>query len=301
MKRLLNTLYVTGKNRYLSLDGENVVISDKQEEIGRIPLHNLQGIVTFGYTGASPALMGVCAERNIELTFMSGNGRFLARVTGEVKGNVILRKQQYRISENPYESIRYARNFITGKVYNSRWILERAIRDYPMRVDTERLKEKSHFLYQSLENIRSCEDSSILLGLEGEAASVYFSVFDELILQQKDSFYFHGRNKRPPLDNVNAMLSFGYSLLAGMCGGALEAVGLDPYVGFFHTDRPGRISLALDIMEEFRSVMADRFVVFNGMPQGLFSSLKSAFYRSHLSHRAAIWLVNRARSLLAPP
>ena len=236
MKRLLNTLYVTGKNRYLSLDGENVVISDKQEEIGRIPLHNLQGIVTFGYTGASPALMGVCAERNIELTFMSGNGRFLARVTGEVKGNVILRKQQYRISENPYESIRYARNFITGKVYNSRWILERAIRDYPMRVDTERLKEKSHFLYQSLENIRSCEDSSILLGLEGEAASVYFSVFDELILQQKDSFYFHGRNKRPPLDRVNAMLSFAYSLLAGMCGSALEGVGLDPYVGFYHAD-----------------------------------------------------------------
>ena len=261
MKRLLNTLYVTGKNRYLSLDGENVVISDKQEEIGRIPLHNLQGIVTFGYTGASPALMGVCAERNIELTFMSGNGRFLARVTGEVKGNVILRKQQYRISEKPYESIRYARNFITGKVYNSRWILERAIRDYPMRVDTERLKEKSHFLYQSLENIRSCEDSSILLGLEGEAASVYFSVFDELILQQKDSFYFHGRNKRPPLDRVNAMLSFAYSLLAGMCGSALEGVGLDPYVGFYHADRPGRISLALDLMEELRGVMADRFVL----------------------------------------
>ena len=261
MKRLLNTLYVTGKNRYLSLDGENVVIFDKQEEIGRIPLHTLQGIVTFGYTGASPALMGVCAERNIELTFMSGNGRFLARVTGEVKGNVILRKQQYRISENPYESIRYARNFITGKVYNSRWILERAIRDYPMRVDTERLKEKSHFLYQSLENIRSCEDSSILLGLEGEAASVYFSVFDELILQQKDSFYFHGRNKRPPLDRVNAMLSFAYSLLAGMCGSALEGVGLDPYVGFYHADRPGRISLALDLMEELRGVMADRFVL----------------------------------------
>ena len=261
MKRLLNTLYVTGKNRYLSLDGEIVVIFDKQEEIGRIPLHNLQGIVTFGYTGASPALMGVCAERNIELTFMSGNGRFLARVTGEVKGNVILRKQQYRISENPYESIRYARNFITGKVYNSRWILERAIRDYPMRVDTERLKEKSHFLYQSLENIRSCEDSSILLGLEGEAASVYFSVFDELILQQKDSFYFHGRNKRPPLDRVNAMLSFAYSLLAGMCGSALEGVGLDPYVGFYHADRPGRISLALDLMEELRGVMADRFVL----------------------------------------
>lgn len=261
MKRLLNTLYITGKNRYLSLDGENVVISEKQEEIGRIPLHNLQGIVTFGYTGASPALMGACAERNIELTFMSGNGRFLARVTGEIKGNVTLRKQQYKISEDPSQSVLYARNFITGKVYNSRWILERAIRDYPLRVNVERLKEKSQFLYQSLEKIRNCEDSSVLLGLEGEAASVYFSVFDELILQNKESFYFRGRNKRPPLDKVNAMLSFAYSLLAGMCGSALEGVGLDPYVGFYHADRPGRISLALDLMEELRGVMADRFVL----------------------------------------
>lgn len=261
MKRLLNTLYVTGKNRYLSLDGENVVVSEKQQEIGRIPLHNLQGIVTFGYTGASPALMGACAERNIELTFMSANGRFLARVTGEVKGNVTLRKQQYKISESSEESLRLARNFITGKVYNSRWILERAIRDYPLRVDTERLKVKSGILYQSLKNIRRCETRAQLLGLEGEAASTYFSVFDELILQQKEQFYFHGRNKRPPLDNVNAMLSFAYSLLAGMCGAALEAVGLDPYVGFYHTDRPGRISLALDMMEELRGIMADRFVL----------------------------------------
>lgn len=261
MKQLLNTLYVTGKNRYLSLDGENVVISEKQEEIGRIPLHNLQGIVTFGYTGASPALMGACAERNIELTFMSANGRFLARVTGEVKGNVTLRKQQYKISESSEESLKLARNFMTGKVYNSRWILERAVRDYPLRVDTERLKVKSGILYQSLQSIRRCETSSQLLGLEGEAASTYFSAFDELILQQKEQFYFHGRNKRPPLDKVNAMLSFAYSLLAGMCGAALEAVGLDPYVGFYHTDRPGRISLALDMMEELRGIMADRFVL----------------------------------------
>ena len=228
MKRLLNTLYVTTGNRYLSLDGENVVVLEEQKEIGRVPLHNLQAIVTFGYTGASPALMGACAQRNIDLSFMSGNGRFLARVTGEVKGNVMLRKQQYRISENEHERIHIARNFILGKVYNARWVLESA---------------------------------DILLGLEGETATVYFSVFDQLILQQKDNFYFHGRNKRPPLDNVNAMLSFAYSLLAGMCGSALEAVGLDPYVGFLHTDRPGRMSLALDIMEEFRSIMADRFVL----------------------------------------
>ena len=261
MKRLLNTLYVTGTNRYLSLDGENVVVLEEREEIGRVPLHNLQSIVTFGYTGASPALMGACAQRNIDLTFMSGNGRFLARVTGKVRGNVTLRKQQYRISENKEKSISIARNFIFGKVYNARWILERAARDYPMRLDAEKLKEKSVFLNHSLQEIRVCEDDSKLLGLEGEAASVYFSVFDQLILQQKENFFFRERSRRPPLDNVNAMLSFAYSLLAGMCGSALEAVGLDPYVGFYHTDRPGRISLALDVMEELRGVMADRFVL----------------------------------------
>lgn len=261
VKRLLNTLYITSTNRYLSLDGENVVVLEEREEIGRVPLHNLQSIVTFGYTGASPALMGACAQRNIDLTFMSRNGRFLARVTGEVKGNVTLRKQQYRISENREKCIGIARNFIFGKVYNARWILERAARDYPLRLDTDKLKKKSAFLYNSLQSIRTCEDVSKLLGLEGEAASVYFSVFDQLILQQKENFSFHERSRRPPLDNVNAMLSFAYSLLAGMCSSALEAVGLDPYVGFYHTDRPGRISLALDVMEELRGIMADRFVL----------------------------------------
>ena len=261
MKRLLNTLYIMSNNSYLSLDGENVVILEEQKEIGRIPLHNLQSIITFGYTGASPALMGACAQRNIDVSFMSGNGRFLARVSGEVKGNVTLRKQQYRISEDRNQSIRIARNFIVGKVYNARWVLERAARDYPMRLDADKLKEKSSILYRSLENIRNCDNAASLLGLEGEAASVYFSVFDELILQQKEDFVFQGRNKRPPLDNVNAMLSFAYTLLAGMCGAALEGVGLDPYVGFYHTDRPGRMSLALDLMEELRSVMADRFVL----------------------------------------
>lgn len=261
MKHLLNTLYVTSPNRYLSLDGENVVIYEKEEEIGRIPLHNLESIITFGYTGASPALMGACAQRNIALSFMSANGRFLARVTGEVKGNVTLRKEQYRISEEPVKSINIAKNCIVGKVYNSRWILERAARDYPLRLDAEKLKRKSAFLAESIQKIRKCEDEGSLRGLEGEAASVYFSVFDDLILQQKDTFRFQGRNRRPPLDSVNAMLSFAYSLLAGMCGAALEVVGLDPYVGFFHTDRPGRMSLALDIMEELRGIMADRFVL----------------------------------------
>lgn len=261
MKHLLNTLYITAPDRYLSLDSENVVIRSEDEEIGRVPLHNLESIITFGYQGASPALMGACVQRNIDLNFMSANGRFLARVSGAVRGNVILRKQQYRLSENDREAIGIARNCIIGKVFNARWVIERAARDYPMRVDEHKLKERSLFLAESLRKIRVCENAEKLRGLEGEAASVYFSVFDDLILQQKEQFYFHGRNKRPPLDRMNAMLSFAYTLLAGMCGAALETVGLDPYVGFLHTDRPGRMSLALDMMEEFRSVMADRFVL----------------------------------------
>lgn len=261
MKHLLNTLYITSPNRYLSLDGENVVIRSENEEVGRVPLHNLEAIVTQGYQGASPALMGACARQNIDLSFLSANGRFLARVSGEVRGNVTLRKQQYRLSETDKEAIAIARNFIIGKVFNSRWVLERAARDYPMRLDSDKLKRKSAFLAERLKEIRDCENAGELRGLEGEAASVYFSVFDDLILQQKEQFFFHGRNKRPPLDRTNAMLSFAYTLLAGMCGAALETVGLDPYVGFLHTDRPGRMSLALDMMEEFRSVMADRFVL----------------------------------------
>lgn len=261
MKKLLNTLFVTSANRYLSLDGENVVIRSDKEEVGRVPLHNLEAIVTFGYTGASPALMGTCAKRNIGLSFLTPSGKFLARVSGEVQGNVLLRKEQFKTSVNPKKSMLISRNCIAGKVFNSKWIIERAIRDYPLRLDIEKLKEKSLFLSESIKQIRICNDFDRLRGLEGEAAAVYFSVFNDFILQQKDQFYFHGRNKRPPLDNVNAMLSFAYTLLAGMCAAALETVGLDPYVGFFHTDRPGRTSLALDMMEELRAVMADRFVL----------------------------------------
>lgn len=261
MKRLLNTLYVTSPNRYLALEGENVVVFEEQQEIGRVPLHNLDSIITFGYTGASPALMGACAQRNIDLTFMSGHGRFLARITGEVKGNVILRKQQYRVSESKEERLKIAKNFVLGKLYNSRWVLERAVRDYPMRLDCEHIKTQSRRIAEAMKTVTQYEDAVALLGVEGEAATLYFSVFNQLILQQQEDFVFQGRNRRPPLDYVNALLSFSYSLLAGMCASALEGVGLDSYVGFYHTDRPGRISLALDLMEELRSVMADRFVL----------------------------------------
>lgn len=261
MKKLLNTLYVTSEDSYLSLDGENVVIFNQTQEMGRIPLHNLEAIVSFGYRGASPALMGGCASRNISLCFLTPQGKFLARVTGSVRGNVVLRKRQYEVSNNPDISLGVARNCILGKVYNSRWILERATRDHSLQVDVEQMKRASGFLKESLERIEGCTDAAQLRGYEGEAASVYFGVFNQLILQQKKDFVFSGRNKRPPLDNVNAMLSFVYTLLTGMVASALETVGLDPYVGFLHTDRPGRVSLALDLIEELRPVLADRFVL----------------------------------------
>lgn len=261
MKKLLNTLYVTSENSYLGLDGENIVIYDGQKEIGRLPLHNLEGIVSFGYRGTSPALMGACAERNISLCYISPQGKFLARVTGKTRGNVLLREQQYASCKNEIIGLNIAKNCITGKVYNARWVLERAVRDHSMQIDAERVKKASLQMKTSLELIRNAESLDQLRGYEGEAASIYFGVFDELILQQKKDFCFQGRTKRPPTDSVNAMLSFVYTLLTNQITSALETVGLDPYVGCLHTDRPGRASLALDLIEEFRAVYADRFVL----------------------------------------
>ena len=261
MRKLLNTLYVTSENSYLALDGENLVVYDEKKELGRLPLHNLDGIVSFGYRGTSPALMGACAERNISLCYLTPQGKFLARVTGKVQGNVLLREQQYKSSKDDEISLTIAKNCITGKVYNARWVLERAIRDHGMQIDVEGVKKASLHLKESLQYIQNAESKDQLRGYEREAASIYFGVFNELILQQKKEFNFQGRNKRPPKDNVNAMLSFVYTLLTNQITSALEVVGLDPYVGYLHTDRPGRVSLALDLIEELRSVYVDRFVL----------------------------------------
>lgn len=260
MRKLLNTLYVTSQDSYLALDGKNVVIK-KEDSDFRMPLHNLEGIVTFGHQGASPALMGMCAKENISLTFMSGHGRFLARVTGETRGNVLLRKEQYRISDNKEKSLIIAKYMIKAKLFNSRSVVERAIRDYPLRIDLERFKWVSGKLAEACNYLDQVETLDELRGVEGEAATLYFSIFNSLILQQQEDFAFQGRNRRPPLDRVNALLSFGYSLLAKEVASALESVGLDPYVGFLHRDRPGRISLALDLMEELRAIYVDRFVL----------------------------------------
>lgn len=261
MKKLLNTLFVTQPDTYLSLEGDNIVLQREQEKIARLPLHNFESVVVFGYTGASPALMGYCAERNISLVFLTMNGRFLARVIGESKGNVVLRKRQYMLSEDETASAGIARNFIAGKIYNCKWMIERMTRDYPLRIDVERFKETSHQLSTLMLEVRACEDLERLRGLEGQAAISYNKLFDYMILQQKEDFSFRVRSRRPPLDNVNTMLSFAYTLLAHDMRSALEGVGLDAYVGFLHRDRPGRESLALDVMEELRGVYADRFVL----------------------------------------
>ena len=261
MKKLLNTLYITSENKYLSLDGENIVISEKGKETARMPLHNIESIVTFSYVGVSPALMGGCAQRNIALTFLTPYGSYLASVTGKVKGNVVLRRIQYNVSTNELESTQIAKNMIIGKVYNGRWVLERAKRDHSLQVNIEKLQKASTQLKEALINISNCANLEELRGREGAAASIYFSVFDELIMQQKKDFKFETRTRRPPLDKVNALLSFTYTLLTSMVAASLETVGLDPAVGFMHGIRPGRNSLALDMMEELRPALADRFVL----------------------------------------
>lgn len=261
MKKLLNTLFITQPDVYLSLDGDNIVLLKEKEQLGRLPLHNLEAINSFGYTGASPALMGYCAEKNISIVFFTMNGRFLARVIGKSRGNVVLRKKQYRISDDEVVSARVARNFIVGKIFNHKWILERITRDYPLRVDVSQFKEVSKQLSEIILQVRNCEDLERLRGLEGQAAISYNKVFNQMILQQKEDFSFQFRSRRPPTDNVNAMLSFAYTLLSNDMAAALEGVGLDAYVGFLHRDRPGRASLALDLMEELRGVYADRFVL----------------------------------------
>lgn len=261
MRHLLNTLFVTSEDIYLSLDGENVVANRNQESIARYPLHILSGIITFSYSGASPALMGACAKRGIALSFCTPRGRFLARATGENNGNVLLRRTQYRVADDPQQSCQIADAMIFGKLYNSRWSIQRTIRDHSLRVNKDKLSAVSEQLKILQPKTLEQSEPDALRGLEGTAASAYFSVFDEMILGDKNVFSFSGRNRRPPLDPVNAMLSFAYSLLSYDCASALESVGLDSYVGFLHRDRPGRSSLALDLMEELRPCVADRFVL----------------------------------------
>lgn len=261
MKKLLNTVYVSDSEIYLALKGQNLNLLKDNESIARIPLHNIEAICTFGHQGASPALIGECMKQNISLTFFTSSGRFRGRVVGEMNGNVTLRKKQYRMSDDGEESTKVAKHMIVGKIFNCEQLLKRAVRDHALRVNIDQLTNVLERLKASRLEAGNSMDLDSLRGIEGNAASAYYSVFEECILHQKEFFYFRNRNRRPPLDAVNALLSLSYSLLASETAAALEGVGLDSYVGFLHRDRPGRTSLALDVMEELRPVIADRFVL----------------------------------------
>lgn len=257
MRKLLNTLYVTQENIYLTLDGENVVCREDSEVKLRLPLVNLEGIFCFSYLGCSPALMGKCADAGIPINFISPSGRFLARIEGKKRGNVLLRKRQYELFSDPPVILR--QNTVAAKLANTRSVVRRTIRDYPA-ADEGVLSGCIQRLDECIEKVYSETDYDKILGIEGNGAKAYFDIFNRLILQQKEDFCFIMRSKRPPLDPVNAMLSFMYTIMTSEYASALESVGLDSYMGFYHSLRPGRESLACDLVEEARCIV-ERFVL----------------------------------------
>ncbi len=261
MKKHLNTLFVTTQGAYLAKEGETVVVKIEKEVRLRLPIHTIGGIVCFGNVSCSPFLMGFCAENGVGMSFLNEHGRFLARVQGPVSGNVLLRREQYRRADDLRISADLSRCLLTGKIANSRTVLQRSIRDHGDKIAADEVGFAIKRLNNYLEIMNGDHDLDALRGFEGDAAHIYFSVFDHLIVAQKDKFFFAERNRRPPLDKVNALLSFIYTLLVHDIRSALEVVGLDPAVGFLHRDRPGRPGLALDMMEEFRPFLADRLVL----------------------------------------
>ena len=261
MRKLLNALYVLSEDSYLKLSGENVVIERNGASAVRLPLHNIESIVCFSYLGASPVLLGKCVEKGIDVSFFSPQGKFLARINGIPNGNVLLRREQYRIADCEERRLGFSKAFLLGKAFNSRWVLERMCRDHPDHSELDSIKTESKRIRKIMDDMQTANSIKELMGFEGDCAKHYFSVFDNLILNRDSCFSFSGRTRRPPLDATNALLSFAYSIFASDCAAALSSVGLDPYVGFLHSDRPGRVSLALDLEEELRSPVADRFVL----------------------------------------
>jgi len=261
MRKLLNTLYVSSQGSYLHREGETVVVEREKQQVLQLPIHTIGSIVCFGNVLCSPFLLGFCAERDVSVSFLSEHGRFLASVRGPISGNVLLRRQQYRMADDERLTQEIASNVVSGKLANCRVVINRTIRDHASRINTDVLKKSSEKISRTIERIPRMHSTDEVRGLEGQAAAEYFSIFDHFIIDQKEDFTFAERSRRPPLDEVNALLSFMYTLLAHDVRSSLETVGLDPAVGFLHRDRPGRPGLALDIMEEFRPVIADRLVL----------------------------------------
>ncbi len=261
MRHLLNTLYVTTQGAYLARDGETVDVRVEHATKLRVPVHTLGSVVCFGQVSCSPPLMGLCAERGVSVAFLSEHGRFLARVQGPVSGNVLLRRQQYRQADHPTWPAETAGAIVTAKIANSRTVLLRAAREGESGDESRELESATRRLARLLEDLQKPMALDSVRGVEGDAARTYFGVFDHLIVASKDAFFMKQRSRRPPLDNLNALLSFLYTLLVHDVVGALESAGLDPAVGYLHRDRPGRPSLALDLMEELRPVLADRLAL----------------------------------------
>lgn len=261
MKHHLNTLFVTTQGSYLAKEGEAVLVRVENETRLRVPLHTLGGIVCFGNVSCSPFLMGLCGERGVAISFFSEYGRFLARVNGFTPGNVLLRREQFRRADDILQAAAIARPIILAKIANTRTVLLRAARDHPAKADADALRRTVLLLDRCLSDAQATAELDALRGVEGEAARAYFGVFDHLITAQKEGFTFRERSRRPPLDNVNALLSFLYAMLGHDARAACEAAGLDAAVGFLHRDRPGRPGLALDLMEEFRAFLADRLAL----------------------------------------
>jgi CRISPR-associated protein Cas1 len=259
MRRLLNTLYVTSQGAYLRKEGETVVVEVDKEIRLRLPLLNLGGIVCFGNVLCSPFLLGACAEAGIAVSFLTEFGRHLADVVGAPSGNVLLRRTQYRRADDAAASTALARAFVAGKIANTRHVLRRAARE--STTDATAVENAADALAHRLRSLPDMPTLDAVRGVEGEAAAQYFGVFQRLIVAQRESFPFGERNRRPPLDRVNALLSYFYTLLRYDAAAALTAHGLDPAVGFLHRDRPGRAGLALDLIEEFRAPFADRLAL----------------------------------------
>ncbi len=260
MRKLLNTLYVLSPNAYLQKDGENVVVRIDDQESFRIPIINLEAIISFSYLGASPGLMGLCTRHGVSLSFHTPRGQYIGSLEGEFRGNVLLRRTQFRYADDEAMSTYYAAAFIAGKIANQRSVLARFLRDHhPEENVSTQIQEVVNQLKILIQTLSRRSSRAEVMGVEGTAAQLYFGVFRHLILNK--DFPFGGRSKRPPRDAINTLLSLFYTLLSHDIRSALNSVGLDPYVGFLHTDRPGRPSLALDLMEELRAYMVDRFVL----------------------------------------
>lgn len=253
MKKLLNSLYILDETAWLTLDGENIVCKCEDKEKFRLPFSNIEDIYCFSYHGCSPALMGKCMEYGINISFFSPNGKFLARMQGKTKGNVFLRKAQFEKFSSP--DILLAQNTVASKLSNTRFLIRRSMRDNPKLDDDGMLNQCIDYLESGIERVYEMKDTETIMGLEGSCAKAYFNIFDRLILHQKDDFYLISRTKRPPLDPVNAVLSFLYTIFTSSYTSALESVGLDSCYGFYHALRSGRSSLACDLIEETRCII----------------------------------------------